>query len=822
MKDYSIIQVGSILGIKNKNFKSGIISNILIDSRKLTNPSETLFFAIETKSNNGHKYINELYDAGVRNFVVESLQDEWKNLSEANFLQVKSTIDSLQKLVAFHRTKYDIPVIGITGSNGKTVVKEWLYQLLQDDYEITRSPRSYNSQIGVPLSVWQLQKSTELAIFEAGISLPDEMEKLEKVIKPTIGILTNIGEAHQENFTSLLQKCMQKMELFSNSEVIIYNEDNQIISQGADMMILSPKSFTWSTKNVDAQLYISQIEKLGNCTKIDYLFMQLKHSITIPFIDNASIENSIHCLATLLYLHVNPEVISKRFAKLEPVAMRLDVLQGKNNCLIINDTYNSDINSIQIALDFQNQRSFGTDLKRTVVISDILQTGVIPKSLYKKVAEIINDNHVDKLIGIGSNISEYSEYFNLEKYFFKTTEEFIQSYPLDGFNNELLLLKGARNFHFEKLTALFQERTHETVLEVDLDALVHNFNFYKSKLSQQTKIVCMVKADAYGAGAVEVAKTLQYHRCDYLAVAITEEGILLREQGIHLPIIVLNPELNGFDELYSYNLEPEIYNFRILEEFIKEAEHRGLTDYPVHLKIDTGMHRLGFLPDEISKLLDIVNKQKGLKVTSIFSHLAASESWIFDEFTSFQMDTFNKVYTKIQSGLQYKIYKHILNSAGIERFSEKQADMVRLGIGLYGISPTNLHGLDNVTTLKSTILQVKNLPFNETIGYGRKEKLDHDAQVATVRIGYADGLNRKLGNRKGRVYVNENYLPIIGSICMDLSMIDATGMNLQEGDKVEIFGKNISILELADICDTIPYEILTSISHRVKRVYLKE
>ncbi len=822
MKDYSIIQVGSILGIKNKNFKSGIISNILIDSRKLTNPSETLFFAIETKSNNGHKYINELYDAGVRNFVVESLQDEWKNLSEANFLQVKSTIDSLQKLVAFHRTKYDIPVIGITGSNGKTVVKEWLYQLLQDDYEITRSPRSYNSQIGVPLSVWQLQKSTELAIFEAGISLPDEMEKLEKVIKPTIGILTNIGEAHQENFTSLLQKCMQKMELFSNSEVIIYNEDNQIISQGADMMILSPKSFTWSTKNVDAQLYISQIEKLGNCTKIDYLFMQLKHSITIPFIDNASIENSIHCLATLLYLHVNPEVISKRFAKLEPVAMRLDVLQGKNNCLIINDTYNSDINSIQIALDFQNQRSFGTDLKRTVIISDILQTGVIPKSLYKKVAEIINDNHVDKLIGIGSNISEYSEYFNLEKYFFKTTEEFIQSYPLDGFNNELLLLKGARNFHFEKLTALFQERTHETVLEVDLDALVHNFNFYKSKLSQQTKIVCMVKADAYGAGAVEVAKTLQYHRCDYLAVAITEEGILLREQGIHLPIIVLNPELNGFDELYSYNLEPEIYNFRILEEFIKEAEHRGLTDYPVHLKIDTGMHRLGFLPDEISKLLDIVNKQKGLKVTSIFSHLAASESWIFDEFTSFQMDTFNKVYTEIQSGLQYKIYKHILNSAGIERFSEKQADMVRLGIGLYGISPTNLHGLDNVTTLKSTILQVKNLPFNETIGYGRKEKLDHDAQVATVRIGYADGLNRKLGNRKGRVYVNENYLPIIGSICMDLSMIDATGMNLQEGDKVEIFGKNISILELADICDTIPYEILTSISHRVKRVYLKE
>lgn len=822
MKDYSTSQIASILGIKNKDFASGIISNILIDSRKLTNPSETLFFAIETKSNNGHRYIKELYESGVKNFVVETMQDDWNNLQGANFFYVKNTLDSLQKIVAFHRAKYDIPVIGITGSNGKTVVKEWLYQLLQNDYEITRSPRSYNSQIGVPLSVWQLQKSTEIGIFEAGISMPEEMAKLEKVIKPTIGILTNIGEAHQENFTSLLQKCMQKMELFSNSDVIIYNEDNQIISQSADMMILSPKSFTWSTKNVDAQLYISNIEKLQESTKIDYIFMQLKYSITIPFIDNASIENSIHCLATLLYLHINPAVISKRFCQLEPVAMRLDVLQGKNNCLIINDTYNSDINSIQIALDFQNQRSLGTDLKRTVIISDILQTGVIPKSLYKKVAEIINDNRIDKLIGIGANISEYSEYFNTEKYFFKTTEEFIQSNLLKDFNNELVLLKGARIFHFEKLTALLQERTHETVLEVDLDALVHNFNFYKSKISPNTKIVCMVKANAYGTCAVEIAKTLQYHRCDYLAVAIVEEGISLRENGINLPIIVLNPETNGFDELYNYNLEPEVYNFRILEEFIKEAEHRGLTDYPIHLKIDTGMHRLGFLPEEITALLNVLNRQKGLKVNSIFSHLAASESWVFDDFTSYQMEIFNKVCRDIENGLNYHISKHILNSAGIERFSDEQADMVRLGIGLYGVSPTNLNGLKNVTTLKSTILQIKNLPSNETIGYGRKEKLDHDAQVATIRIGYADGLSRRLGNRKGRVFINGYTLPIIGSICMDLSMIDATNTNIKEGDKVEIFGNNISIIDLADICDTIPYEILTSVSHRVKRIYLKE
>lgn len=819
---YPIQKIATILGVKSSGFYPSNISTILTDSRKLSNPSETLFFALETKTNDGHKFIMDLYDSGVRNFVVSKFLPEWSDLENANFLKLQNTQLALQKVAAYHRSQFNIPVIGVTGSNGKTVVKEWLYQLLQEDYDIVRSPRSYNSQIGVPLSVWQLDDASELGIFEAGISKPDEMDKLEPVIRPTIGLLTNIGEAHQENFTSLLQKCMQKMELFANCDVLIYNEDNPIISQSADQMLLSPKSFTWSLKNVDAQLYISKIDKKINETEIDFIFLQLRRKIAIPFTDDASIENAILCLATLLYLNIPHKEIAQRFLKLEPVAMRLDVLQGKNNCTLINDTYNSDINSIKIALDFQMQRKVGTSLSKTLIISDILQTGVVPKSLYRKVAEMVSEYKIQKIIGIGRDIEANSDLFKIEKQFFATTEDFIHSGIWRDFHNELILLKGARKYHFEQITSLLQQRIHETVMEVDLDALIHNFNFYKSRLSSTTKIICMVKANGYGAGAVEIAKTLQYHRCDYLAVAVTEEGLSLRAEGISLPVIILNPEVNGFEELFSHDLEPEVYNFRILEAFIKEAEHRGITDYPIHLKMDTGMHRLGFLPNDIPQLVKVLSSQTGLRVKSIFSHLAASESWMFDEFTELQTTILNQAHQQLQEGLGYTVFKHILNSAGIERFPQEQSDMVRLGIGLYGISPSNLSGLKNVFTLKTTVLQIKNVCNHETIGYGRKEELNHDARIATIRIGYADGLNRRLGNRVGRVFVNGYYAPIVGNVCMDLCMIDVTDLPVSEGDSVVVFGEKISVLDVAESIDTIPYEVLTSISARVKRVYVKE
>lgn len=820
---YSILKIASILGIKNQNIAEGEISLLLTDSRKLSSPQETLFFAIETKQNDAHKFISDLYGSGVRNFVVTKLFPEWKSFTDVNFLKVTNTLHALQKLAAYHRKQFSIPVIGITGSNGKTIVKEWLYQLLEEDYNITRSPRSYNSQTGVPLSVWEMTENTTLAIFEAGISQPDEMKYLEPVIRPTIGVFTKLGEAHQENFSSQQQKCMEKMELFVNSNVFIYEEDNKIINQSADRMVLSQKSFCWSRKDPDAPLYIRKTEKNGNKTTIHYSFLNFEYSVSIPFTDEASIENAISCLAVMLYLNVKPVTISERMMKLEPVAMRLDVRQGKNNCTIINDTYNSDINSIKIALDFQQQRKVEQSLKKTLIISDILQTGLLPKSLYKHVAELVQQSGIEKLIGIGHDICENSEVFTVrEKHFFRSTEDFIRSNTWKEFENELILLKGARRYHFEQINELLEQRIHETVLEVDLDALVHNFNFYKSRISPQTKLICMVKANGYGAGAVEIAKTLQYHRCAYFAVAVAEEGIELRKEGISTPIIVLNPEVNGFEELFSKDLEPEVYNFRILDAFIREAERRGITNYPIHLKIDTGMHRLGFLPAQIPELLERLKSQKGLKVKSVFSHLAASESWMFDSFTQEQIDIIDVAHREIGEKLGYPVWKHILNSAGIERFINAQWDMVRLGIGLYGVSASGLNGLKNVSTLKTTILQIQEIPNHETVGYGRKEALNRDAKIATIRIGYADGLDRKSGNRKGKVWINGKYAPIVGNVCMDLCMIDITGIDAKEGDPVIVFGENLPVLEVAESIDTIPYEILTSISPRVKRIYVKE
>ena len=819
---YTISEINKALGLKSTKINESTITILLTDSRKISNPEETLFFAIQSKTNDGHLYIQDLYIQGVRNFVVSSKKPEWSKLSNANFLVVKDPLMALQKLATYHRQKFQMPVIGITGSNGKTIVKEWLYHLLQSDYNIVRSPRSYNSQTGVPLSVWQLDQSATLGIFEAGISMPDEMEHLESIIHPTIGVFTKLGEAHQENFASLQQKCKEKLELFINSEVIIYNEDNAVLTRCVEDMAMSHKTFTWSFKNRENPLYISSVKTEDNKTTIYYSFLGFETSLEIPFIDGASIENAISSLATLLYLRILPEEIKERMAKLEPVAMRLDVREGKNGCILINDTYNSNFNSIKIALEFQNQRKVDASLKKTLILSDIFQSGLLPKTLYRKVSEIIEENNIDKIIGVGKDISQFSSFFSMEKQFFVTTEDFIKSQIWKEFKNELILVKGSRSFHFEKIIALLEKRVHETVLEVNLDALVHNFNFYKSKVASNVKLISMVKANGYGAGATEIAKTLQYHRCGYLAVAIASEGVALRNEGVNMPIIILNSETYGFEELFHYNLEPEVYNFRILKAFIKEAESRGVTNYPIHIKLDTGMHRLGFVRDDIPELIDILRKQKSLYVVSTFSHLAASESWVFDDFTEKQIEIFEELSLQIENELKYSISRHILNSAGIERFPDKQFNMVRLGIGLYGVSASGVKGLRNVCTLKTTILQIKTLKENDTVGYGLKEKLDHDAQIATIRIGYADGLSRQFGNRKGRVLINGEFAPIVGDVCMDLCMVDVTNINAKEGDSVIVFGEDLSVIDLAKSIGTIPYEILTSVSPRVKRVYIKE
>lgn len=822
--EYAIKDIAKIIGAKIKTLKDYTISILLIDSRRLSLPEESLFFALTTKTNDGHKYIKELYELRVRNFVVSKMLPEYDTMTDANFLLVKDVLKSMQKLVAYHRKRFDIPVIGITGSNGKTVVKEFLYQLLNNEFNIVRSPRSYNSQIGVPLSVWEMNEKNTLGIFEAGISQPDEMENLCKIIAPTVGVLTCIGEAHQENFISVNQKCQEKLTLFKDCEAIVYDGDNPLISNAIEAACLSHKAIVWSRTDTDAPLYIESIEKKENETIIRCTLLGFDQVYKIPFVDDASIENVIHCLAIMLYLKPTSVNDIEKFAHLEPVEMRLDVKEGINNCLIINDTYNSDINSLDIALDFLQTRKAAKNLKATLILSDILQSGTLPKSLYKKVADLVKRKKVNRLIGIGRDLKDFETEFdeNIEKSFYQTTEEFIASQEIRNFQNEVILIKGSRRFHFEKISELLEKKVHETILEVNLSAIVHNFNLYRSKLKPETKMVCMVKAFGYGSGSYELAKTLQEHRCDYLAVAVADEGADLREKGISIPIIVMNPEFSSFNTLFENNLEPEVYSFRLLDAMIKETDRRGIIGYPIHIKIDTGMHRLGFQPEEVPQLIERLKEQSGIKVRSVFSHFAGSDSYVFNDFTQQQFEKFYSAATTLEKGLEHPVIKHILNTAGIERFPDWQLDMVRLGIGLYGVSASGISGLQTISKLKTTILQIQNVKSGDSIGYSRRSYVKRDSRIAIIPIGYADGLDRHFSNGHGEVVIRGHRCPIIGNICMDTCMIDVTDIDAQEGDSVIVFGEELPVSELSDKLKTIPYEILTSVSPRVKRIYYWE
>lgn len=819
----TIEEITNIIGAERVGNVQARIDWLLTDSRSLCFPEETLFFALKTKRNDGHKYIGELYERGVRNFVVSDLPDNISDYKGSNFLKVAKPLKSLQKLAARHRDLFDIPVIGITGSNGKTVVKEWIYHIISPDKVVTRSPRSYNSQIGVPLSVWLMNDNTEIGVFEAGISEMGEMEELEPIIRPTIGVITNIGGAHQENFTSMQDKCMEKLQLFKGCDVVIYNGDNKLIADCVAKSLFGAREIAWSTKDMERPLFIESIKKDDKGTTIKYRYIGFQKEYRIPFIDDASIENSINTLAVGLYLMISPEDISERMLSLEPVAMRMEVKEGKNGCILINDSYNSDFASLDIALDFMSRRTEDKGRKRTLILSDILESGQTSKLLYRQVAELIESRGVDKIIGVGPDISASASRFQIEnKHFFEKTSELLESGILDTLRNEVVLIKGARVFHFDEITDYLELKVHETILEINLGALTANLNYYRNKLKSDTKMVCMVKASAYGAGSFEVAKTLEEHRVDYLAVAVADEGADLRKAGVVCPIIIMNPELTAFRTMFDYRLEPEIYSFHILEELIKSAEREGVSNFPIHIKINTGMNRLGFEPHEIPKLIERLNRQSAVIPRSVFSHLVGSDSSRFDSFTRRQIDTFDEASAQLQSAFPHKILRHICNTAGIERYPGAQFDMVRLGIGLYGIDPYTNKTLNNVTTLKTTILQIHDVKADETVGYSRKGILDKDSRIAAIPIGYADGLNRHLGNGKGYCLVNGKKAPYVGNICMDVCMIDVTGIDCKEGDKVIIFGDDLPVTTIAEWLDTIPYEILTAVSTRVKRVYYQD
>ncbi len=818
----SIENVTKILNANRVGTYPAEIDWILTDSRSLCFAEDTLFFALKTKRNDGHKYIPDLYERGVRNFVVSDLPQNLDDYVDTNFLQLPNPLKGLQRLAEKYRSQFEVPVVGITGSNGKTIVKEWLYQLLSPEKIITRSPRSYNSQIGVPLSVWLLNETTELGIFEAGISEMGEMEALQSIIRPTIGILTNIGGAHQENFYSVPDKCMEKLTLFKECDVVVYDGDNELISACVSKSLFGAREIAWSRKDNERPLYISSIEKGETSTTIRYRYLGMPNEYTIPFIDDASIENSLHCLAVCLYMMLPAEKITERMAHLEPIAMRLEVKEGKNGCVLINDSYNSDLASLDIALDFMSRRSEDKGRKRTLILSDLLETGQTPKLLYRQVADLVQNRGIDKIIGVGEEIRSAASRFDMEKYFFRTTEELLASDLIGQLRNEVVLVKGSRSFHFDDISDRLELKVHETILEINLNALVNNLNHYRSYLKPDTKMVCMVKASAYGAGSYEIAKTLQDHRVDYLAVAVADEGSDLRKAGITSSIIIMNPELTAFKTMFDYKLEPEVYSFHLLNELIKAAEKEGVTNFPIHIKLDTGMHRLGFAPQDIPELIARLKRQTSVIPRSVFSHLVGSDSAQFDAFTRRQIETFENVSEELQEAFPHKILRHICNTAGIERYQGAQFDMVRLGLGLYGVNPFTNRMLHNVSTLKTTILQVREVPQEDSVGYSRKGRLNRDSRIAAIPIGYADGLNRRLGNGHAYCLVNGQKAPYVGNICMDVCMIDVTDVDCREGDKVIIFGDELPVTVLADALDTIPYEILTSVSNRVKRIYYQD
>ena len=821
---YTTETIATLIGAELIGSHTGTVKWLLTDSRSLSMPEETLFFALVTKRGDGHRYIADLYGRGVRLFVVSArpTADELERMPQAAFLLVDDTLAALQQLGREHRAQYQIPVVGITGSNGKTVVKEWLAQLLAPDKRVARSPRSYNSQVGVPLSVWQIDEATDIALIEAGISRMGEMKRLRRIINPTIGLLTNLGGAHQENFVSELDKCREKLELCRDCEVIIYNNDDPLIAQAVELSVQTAREIAWSRQNSDKPLYIASVAKGENSTTIRYNYLGLPGEYTIPFTDEASVENSIHCLAVCLYLVIPMEEIARRMALLEPVAMRLEVKEGKNGCTLINDSYNSDLASLDIALDFMARRPEREGRQRVLILSDLLQTGKPSRSLYRKVATLAESRGVDRIIGIGPEISASASRFNTQASFYETTEEFLQSDELRTLRRSLVLVKGSRSFGFDRIADWLTLKVHETTLEIDLDAMVANLNHYRSMMQPTVKTVCMVKAFAYGAGFYEIAKTLQDHRVDYLAVAVADEGEQLRKAGITANILVMNPEMTAFKTLFDNHLEPEIYSFALLDAMIHACEHEGYVNYPVHIKIDTGMSRLGFAPDEMPKLIERLNRQKAVIPRSVFSHLAGSDSTGHDTFTHLQAARFQQAADTLQAAFPHKILRHLCNSAGIERFPEYHHDMVRLGLGLYGISPVGDRLLHPISTLKSTILQIHEVPESETVGYSRRGQLTRPSRIASLPIGYADGLNRRLGNGRGYCIVNGRPAPYVGNICMDVCMIDVTDIPCHEGDSVEIFGPNLPVTQLAQWLDTIPYEVLTGISTRVRRIYMVE
>lgn len=820
MNHYSIHTIATIVQaqVVQEGMMDTPIEHLCIDSRRIVHPEESLFFALKTERRNGHSFIKQCYEKGVRCFVVSEKAD-YNSYADAYFLLVNDTLYALQQLAAHHRKQFSIPVIGITGSNGKTIVKEWLYQLLGDAFHIARSPKSYNSQVGVPLSVWQLQPHHTLAIFEAGISQKGEMQVLKEIIQPTIGVFTNLGDAHKEGFASDEEKFQEKALLFEDASTIIYAPQ-----QSKDLRFETTHHplVTWGT-DANNQLQLIQTEKHHHTSTIRFLWNDETIEATLPFTDEASLHNALTCITVCLYLQMNVQELLQKLKHLKPVSLRLELKKGNHHCTLINDSYSADVNSFELALNFLMQQK--QHPSKTIILSDFATGKEQEAATYQSLAQLINSHAVSKVVTVGTVIQSYFQSLlssNIQYHSFLHIDELIHQLPTLGFANEAILIKGARSFGLEQLMPLLEQQVHQTVLEINLSAIAHNIKSIRSQLKPGVKLMAMVKAFSYGSGSYEIANTVQYHGVEYLAVAFADEGVELRKAGITLPIMVMNPEAVTFDALIEYNLEPELYSIQITQAFAAYLQQEGLSNYPVHIKIDTGMHRLGFMPHELPMLLDVLQKENFFSVQSVFSHLASAEDAGEDAFTDEQARQFEEACKAIQAVTGDGFLRHISNTSGILRHPHLQYDLVRMGIGLFGIASSH-HLLEEALTLKTTIAQLKHLQPGDTVGYNRKGIITKPSVIATVRIGYADGYPRNLSNGVGHMLIRGIQAQVIGTVCMDMTMLDVTHVaGVQEGDEVLVFGKQLSIHQIARWSGTIPYEIMSGISQRVKRVYFEE
>lgn len=812
---YSASQLARIIDAQLIGNPDRIIKHVFYDSRNIVSPADGIFIAFKGVRD-GHTYMEDAYNKSVRFFIALHIPSMHP---DATYLIVDDTVSALQKWARHHATSFpNLLTIGITGSNGKTILKEWLDQCLWDEFSIIKSPKSFNSQIGLPLSLLQITSKHNLGIFEVGISKPGEMDKQEDVLHPSIGVLTNVLAAHSEYFKDREEQIVEKIKLFKHSSAIIYPSD-PIISKIIQKTYPNKKLISFGKENSDIQLL--DISLTGNTTELNVSIWREKRKYTIPFTDNASIQNVLCLVAVLSELGCKYDFIQEKIFHLQPVLMRLEQVSGINNCTIINDTFNSDYQSLEIALQFLFQQN---KPKKVLVLSDIFQSRLPEAALYKKIADLVNSFPLHHVLLVGEKMHQYQSLFNAMLKSFLSTAEVIKFLESRSIKDAALLIKGARKFELEKVAQLLQVQSHDTILEVNLNSLLNNVNYFKSQLKPKTKIIAMVKAFSYGLGNFEIAEVLQYYHIDYLAVAYADEGIKLRDRGIYLPIMVMNPEISSYDRVIEYNLEPEIYSFRELDLFTQKLKEKNVSDYPIHIKIDTGMHRLGFQPDEAQKLGDLLKDNIYVKVKSVFSHFAVSDVLEQEEFTRLQATRLKYSFDLLVKILGYRPLLHIANSNGILNYPEYQFDAVRLGIGMYGYIDNEkaLKMLENVITLKTVISNIHNLKPGETVGYGRHYVVEKNSSIATLPIGYADGIRRIIGNGKGYVTIHGMKAPIIGNICMDMMMIDVTGIACKEGDPVIIIGENPSLKEYADWYQTIPYEVLTSISPRVKRIYYRD